>query len=68
MFYEEGNTTSWASWTVISDSIITLDFEINLFMKERFIKSYDVNWVFFKIEFQFLTFWSDTLAIPKRDV
>ena len=49
MFYEEGNTTLWASWTVISDSIITLDFEINLFMKERFIKSYDVNWVFFKI-------------------
>ena len=49
MFYEEGNTTSWASWTVISDSIITLDFESNLFVKERFIKSYGVNWVFFKI-------------------
>ena len=49
MFYEEGNTTSWASWTVISDSIITLNFEINLFVKERFIKSDDVNWVFFKI-------------------
>ena len=49
MFYEEGNTTYWASWTVISDSIMTLNFESNLFVKERFIKSYDVNWVFFKI-------------------
>ena len=49
MFYEEGNTTSWGSWTVISDSIITWDFEIDLFMKERFIKSYDVNWVFCQI-------------------
>ena len=46
MFYEEGNTTSWASWTVVSDSIITLDFEINFFVKERFIKSNNVNWVF----------------------
>ena len=46
MFYEEGNTTSSASGTVISDSIITLNFEINLFGKERFIKSDDVNCVF----------------------
>ena len=49
MFHEEGNTTSSASWTVISDSIITFNFEINLFGKERIIKSDDVNWVFFKI-------------------
>ena len=28
---------------VISDSIITLNFESNLFVKERFIKSDDVN-------------------------
>ena len=46
MFYEEGNTTSWASWTVVSDSIITLNFEISFFVKERFIKSNNVNWVF----------------------
>ena len=34
MIYEEGNTTSQASRTVISDSIITLNFEINFFVKE----------------------------------
>ena len=37
MFYEEGNTTSRASWTVISDSIITWNFEIKLFVKKRFV-------------------------------
>ena len=30
-------------------SIITLNFEIDLFGKERFIKSNDVNCVFFKV-------------------
>ena len=68
MFYEEGNTTSWASWTVISNSIITLDFEGNLFVKERLLRA------MMSIEFSLrynsisLRFLSDTLAIPKHDV
>ena len=37
MFYEEGNSTSGPSWTVIFYCIITLNFEINFFGKERFI-------------------------------
>ena len=37
MFYEDGNTSSIASWMVVSDSIISWDFEIVLFAKERFI-------------------------------
>ena len=35
MFYEEGNSTSGPSWTVIFYRIITLNFEINFFGKER---------------------------------
>ena len=68
MFYEEGNTASWASWTVISNSIITLDFEGNLFVKERLLRA------MMSIEFSLrynsisLRFLSDTLAIPKHDV
>ena len=33
MFNKEGNTSFLASWTVISDSIITWDSEIELFAK-----------------------------------
>ena len=36
-FYKEGNTSSLASWSVVSDSIITWNFEIVVFAKERFI-------------------------------
>ena len=43
MFYEEGNTTSWASWTAISDSIITLNFESIFLVKERFIMSIEFS-------------------------
>ena len=46
MFDKEGNTSFLASWTVVSNSIITLDFEIDFFVKERFVKSNNVNWVF----------------------
>ena len=49
MFYKEGNTSFLASWTVVSNSIITLDFEIDFFVKERFVKSNNVNWVFIYI-------------------
>ena len=37
MFYEEGNSSSGPSWTAIFDCIITLNFEINFFGKERLI-------------------------------
>ena len=37
MFYKEGNTSSLASWTVDSNSIITRDVKIQSFIKERFI-------------------------------
>ena len=37
MFYQEGKTSSIASGTVVSNSIITCDFDIVLFAKERFI-------------------------------
>ena len=37
MFYKEGNTSFLASWTVVSNSIITWNFEIDFFGKERFI-------------------------------
>ena len=46
MFYKEGNTSFLASWTVVSNSIITWNSEIDFFGKERFIKSNNVNWVF----------------------
>ena len=37
LFYKEGNTSSLASSTVVSDSIITRDSEIELLAKKRFI-------------------------------
>ena len=46
MFYEEGNTTFYASWVIFSYSILTWYFESILFVKERLIKSYNVNWIF----------------------
>ena len=37
MFYEEGNSTSGTSWTIIFSCIKTLDFEIYFFGQERFV-------------------------------
>ena len=48
IFYEEGNSTFGTSWMIIFNCIITLDFEIYFFGKERFILSDDcVKIIFF---------------------
>ena len=47
MFYQEGNTSSLASWTFVSDSIITWDFEIVLSAIKRFIWSNNIKYILF---------------------